>query len=88
MLKDKTEKTWVSFFKKKKNPDKPPKLELISQTWNPWNPKPRLNKKYEFPANLILKDEIKKINLKKYPKKSAKKTNKKTRDNLGHFQNY
>jgi hypothetical protein len=60
MLKDKTKKTWVKKKKNKANSYEPSKLELISQTWNPWNPKPRLNKKYKFLANLILKDEIRK----------------------------
>jgi hypothetical protein len=46
--------------------DESPKPGLIFQTCNPCNSKFRFNKEAQFPANLILKDEIakNKLNLK------------------------
>jgi len=41
------------------NPLKP---KLMSQTCNPWNPRPTLNKKSQSLTNLILKDGIRKKN--------------------------
>jgi hypothetical protein len=35
-------------IKEKKNPEKSPKLELISQTNNLWNLRPRLNREAQF----------------------------------------
>jgi hypothetical protein len=40
--------------KKKLNSDESPKLRLIFKTHNPWNPRPELNKKTQFPSNLML----------------------------------
>jgi len=37
------------------------KSGLISQTHNPWNLRSELNRETQFPINLMLKDEIKKI---------------------------
>jgi len=54
----------MSFLKKKNkqaNMNKALKLGLFSKTHNMWNLIPKLNKKDQFPTNLILKDEIKKL---------------------------
>jgi len=37
-----------NLIKEKKNPEKSPKLELISQTNNLWNLRPRLNREAQF----------------------------------------
>jgi hypothetical protein len=60
----------ISFFKKKwANPRESFKLWLISQTYNPWNPRPKLNQEARLSINLMLKDQTKKkINLKKSPR--------------------
>ena len=51
--------------KNQANLSKPSKPWLISKTCSPWNPRPELNWKAQFPINLMFKDEIeKKINLK------------------------
>jgi hypothetical protein len=47
--------------RKKANPNKPFKLELISKTLNQWNLRPKLNKETQFLTNLMLNDKIKKI---------------------------
>ena len=51
------------FKKEEANLDESPKFELIFQTCNPCNSKFRFNKKAQFSANLILKDEIAKKKL-------------------------
>jgi hypothetical protein len=53
----------MSFKKRKKqaNSGEPSKPWLISQTFNLLNSRLRLNQESQFPTNLILNDEIKKI---------------------------
>jgi len=50
----------MNLRKKKTILDESSKFRLISQTYNPWNPRSRLNRETQFPINLMLKDEIKK----------------------------
>jgi len=45
---------------KQENPRESPKLELIFQTHNPWNHRPRFNQEVQFPTNLLLNDKIQK----------------------------
>ena len=46
--------------KKQANLDESLKPGLMSQTYNPLNPRPKPNQKSQFSTNLILKDELKK----------------------------
>jgi len=45
---------------KQANPKESPKLGLIFQIHNPWNPRSRLNQEVQFPTNLLLNDKIEK----------------------------
>ena len=57
------------------------KSRLISQTRNPWNPRSGFNRETQFPINLILKDEIKKILIFKFFK-AKRNSNKKNNDQI------
>jgi hypothetical protein len=60
MPKDESKKTWV--LKRKKSIECP-KPELISQTCNPLNLRPEVNQESQFPTNLMLMDETKKLSI-------------------------
>ena len=70
-MKNRIERKNTSLKKKKQNQanlDESSTLGLISQTCNPWNPKLGLNQEAQFPSNLILKDEIRKNQFRKFYK--------------------
>ena len=73
-MKDETKKTIsLKGGENQANSSKSPKPMLIFQTRNSWNSRPWLNQKALFPANLMLKDEAKKIIFKKIIKIAIKR---------------